>query len=332
MLTFCYGCRKYVPFRTAKKKVTVEIEGKNYEIDERVAYCEKCNQEVFVKEIEDDNYVSLDKYYRETNKVVTPNEIKEVLHKYNISKKNLSLLLSLDEEEIYDYIEGKIPSKDVSSLIKGFRYSPSRMMKRLEDYGSNLIEDDVLAIAESIRNVDSSVEYVTDDKIEDVYFKIISLTPDITITAAMKLIYYSYGFYYAIHNKRLFGNLPSAWVNGPVYSKLFRKYKKHEYVPSTTEVIVDRDFKYLNENETEVIKQVVKTFGVFSGDTLSTMTKQEYPWLVTRDNTDSDDEMINIIKDDDIRRYFNEVSLKFGILTPEDISRYCEFIYDRIKN
>ncbi len=331
MLTFCYGCRKYVPFRIDKRRVTLEIEGKKIEMDERVAYCEKCNQEIFVKEIEDDNYDNLDKYYREIHKTVTPSEIREVLYKYKISKKNLSLLLSLEETDIYDYLDGKFPNQDISSLMKDINNNPSSMMKRLEDYGSNLSEDDANAIVMAIKNIDSSIDYVSDDKIEEVYLKIISLTPDITITAAMKLIYYSYGFYYAIHNKRLFGNLPSAWVNGPVYSKLFRKFKKHDYVPATTEVISDRKFKHLNEKEIEIIERVVKTFGVFSGDTLSIMTKQEYPWLVTRRTSESDEETIYLIKDEHIKKYFNEVSLKFGILASEDISRYCEFIYDRIK-
>ncbi len=331
MLTFCYGCRKYVPFTVDKKKVTIEIDVNKIEIEERVAYCEKCGQEIFVKEIEDDNYESLDKYYREINKTITANEIKEILYKYKISKKNLSLLLCLNETEIYDYLEGKFPDKEISILLKDINYNPSSMMKRLEDYGSKLQEDDIQAIAEAITNVDSSVEYISDDKIEEVYFKIISLTPDITITAAMKLIYYSYGFYYAIHNKRLFGNLPCAWMNGPVYSKLFRKFKRHDYIPTTTEVISERDFRHLNEKEIEVIEEVVRTFGVFSGDTLNIMTKQEYPWLVTKGTVKAEEEMIDIIKEESIKKYFNEVSLKFGILTPEDISRYCEFIYDRIK-
>ncbi len=331
MLTFCYSCRKYTPFNVAKKVIEIEINGKKMDVEERIAFCEKCNQEIFVREIEDDNYKSLDNDYRNINNVVTPNEIREIMHKYKITRKNLSLLLGLKETEIHDYLDGKIPSKNISSMLKDINYNSSSMMKMLEDFGENISNDDLKLIAEAVTSVNENIEYINDDKIEDVYFKILSLTPDITIAAAMKLIYYSYGFYYAIYNKRLFRNLPSAWINGPVYSKLYHKYKMNEYKPATTEIMLDKKFIHLEEKEEEVIEMVVDTFGVFSGATLSVMTKQEYPWLVTRGSLDSSEQSNEPIKDKDIKKYFNEVSLKFGILSPTDISRYCEFIYSRIK-
>lgn len=331
MLTFCYTCRKYTPFKVDKKKVKLSIEGHSFEIEEKAAFCEKCNQEMFVKEIEDDNYRNLDAYYREISSSVTPNEIREVLHKYDISKTNLARLLDLKDTEIYDYLDGKFPDKRVSTLIKDMKYNPSSMMKRLSDHGTNLDKTDVEVSEKAVKEVDNSKEFINDDKIEDVYFKIISLTPDITITAAMKLIYYSYGFYNAIYNEKLVKTLPSAWINGPVYPKLLHKFKKHEYRPVATEVSLDKEFKHLNEKEIEIIERVVETFGVFSGDTLTVMTKQEYPWLATRGNLAPEIQGDEPIKVEDVVKYFNEVSLKFGILAPEDISRYCEFIYSRIK-
>ena len=71
----------------------------------------------------------------------------------------------------------------------------------------------------------------------DVARYFLSIDPNLTEKQLQKLVYYSYVWYIAKHNRRkssikrkLFKEAPEAWLHGPVFYTLYREMKNNDYI------------------------------------------------------------------------------------------------------
>ena len=60
----------------------------------------------------------MDEQYRRTEGIVSTEEIKQLIELYNLGEAPLSLKLGLEEETIGRYLDGQIPSKENSDIIR----------------------------------------------------------------------------------------------------------------------------------------------------------------------------------------------------------------------
>lgn len=118
-----------------------------------------------------------------------------------------------------------------------------------------------------------------------------------------KLVYYAYAWYIVFMNdssnyinNRLFNDRPEAWIHGPVFPNLYRKYKEYGSDP------IDEDVCVINFNtETEdVLNQVWDVYGDFNGNELESISHQELPWINARGDCFMYQASDNFISDEDI--------------------------------
>lgn len=118
-----------------------------------------------------------------------------------------------------------------------------------------------------------------------------------------KLVYYAYAWYIVFMNdgsnsinNRLVNDRPEAWIHGPVFPNLYRKYKEYGSDP------IDEDVCVINFNtETEdVFNQVWDVYGDFNGNELESISHQESPWINARGGCFMYQASTNIISDEDI--------------------------------
>lgn len=100
-----------------------------------------------------------------------------------------------------------------------------------------------------------------------------------------KLLYYSQAWYLAILSKPLFHERIEAWVHGPVVPPVFGEYKQFRWsslpYPEEPVEIENGDPSRSIANH---VREVVKIYGSFSGPQLESLTHQEDPWKIARNN------------------------------------------------
>lgn len=94
-----------------------------------------------------------------------------------------------------------------------------------------------------------------------------------------KLCYYAYSWNLALRKQSLFRERFQAWVHGPVSPVLYSKYKMHGWEPIPAE-----ESPAFEEEELEVLEEVYRTYGRFSGNELESLTHSEKPWIEARGN------------------------------------------------
>lgn len=64
MQVFCEECRDYISYDIKEINRSKEIKDKKIDFKEKIAYCVKCNSEVFISELRDENLAVLEDAYR----------------------------------------------------------------------------------------------------------------------------------------------------------------------------------------------------------------------------------------------------------------------------
>lgn len=123
-----------------------------------------------------------------------------------------------------------------------------------------------------------------------------------------KLVYYAYSWYLTLVNEsvndlsaKLFESRLEAWVHGPVFPELYKKYKNYsgENIELYQDSVVD-----FNEDAVDILSQVWEVYGRYTGNQLESITHQEIPWLKARGNCEAYEICKNRIKDEDIFNYY----------------------------
>lgn len=96
-----------------------------------------------------------------------------------------------------------------------------------------------------------------------------------------KLLYYAYGFYYALHGEALFQDTLEAWRHGPVVPSLYRNY--HGYgknlIPFNPDTSIPTVF---SEEQEDFLRDIYWEFAQYAAWKLTAMTHEEAPWQDSR--------------------------------------------------
>lgn len=332
MKAFCEECRDYTIYHIEEIERTKDIKNIAVNYVEKRAYCSECKNEMFVSELRDENLKALDQSYRSIEGLISISEIEGILEKYHIGKRPMSLLLGWGETTLTRFLNGDMPSKTYSDLLKRINESADFFLNLLMRNKDSLTETAYKKCFEAT-NLELKKTYscTDNDKIESACNYIIGKSIEITPLALQKLLYFSQAFHKVFMGKFMFEENCEAWVHGPVYRDVYYKYKDHGFNP--IEDHMDRfECFNLSESEREVISAVINYFGCYSGKILESMTHNEPPWKVTRIGLD-DEEMSNIvIKKDLIEKYFSEVHEKYNMLNIADIKDYAEDMFSKIRH
>ena len=327
-IVFCPECRQDVRFSVIEKPDSAELKGEVYEFVSKAAYCHECGTEVYVPEIEDENLKSLYAAYRQKHNIISLEDIQAISEKYNIGKRPLSLLLGWGEQTFSRYYEGDMPSKQYSEKLKQVLSDPAYYLSLLESGKENLKSEKAYekskAATESLLSIPNEIR----SKLDFVVEYLLSQCQDITHLSLQKALYYVQGFYKAFFGNFIFEEDCEAWVHGPVYRDIYRRYSGHCCSP------IDRpeepDISSMPAEEKVLLDSVVKHICCYSGKTLESFTHVETPWISTRGNLPAEASTDKVIPKQIIGEYFSSVKDKYCMLNPSNIKDYVQDMFSKI--
>lgn len=151
--------------------------------------------------------------------------------------------------------------------------------------------------------------------VADFFVKVANQSEDDQMTnlKVNKLLYYAQGAFLARTGKPLFKNTIEAWTHGPVVADIYHKYKVCGRTPISSDGDIDRTC--FTDEEYEVLLDVMREFGQYTGTALVSLTHQpDTPWSKAVNKGSG------VLEPDSIKDYFikNPVPyLKDKITTPQ---------------
>ena len=223
-------------------------------------------------------------------RIITKEEIEEILEKYQIGKKPLSLVLGWGEITIIRYLDGQIPDSFHSDIL----------LKIKEDYH------------EFLRYLEKNKELITP-------------------LALQKILYYIEGFSLALLHRKIFYTECEAWAHGPVYPEIYARFSPYRYHPIEKENFIGEvSLDLLSKEEVQLIDQVIKCFGCYSGKILEAMTHQTDPWLMARGKIEEAEISNHKISTSNMQDFFSKVCYEYQITSLKDIFKYSKKMFQRI--
>ena len=325
---FCIECRNETEYVLQKRRIVRMIRDREYSFEITMAICSECGEEMSIPGLIDRNVQEIDEQYRETEGIVTVKDIERLMKLYKIGKGPLSLALGFGEVTIPRYLEGQIPSKEYSDIIKSALSSPAFMREKLAGNREKLTDaayKKAMAAAEGLE-----VLFCVSEKMLGVIACIFEELEEVTPLMLQKLLYFIQGIYSALYGKPLFEEDCRAWVHGPVYPEVYTLFRDFKYNP-----IDDLRFgllkgtdDVLTEEERDVIDRVVNTFGIYGGKVLERITHNEGPWKSARKGYGDQVPSSELVSKDSIRKYYESVNEVYGVGSEEGVREYIRHMLD----
>lgn len=316
----CWKCRKLVPYSVYSRKRIRTVFDKKYEYTERYGKCDICHEEITVPGLDDENEQVFDAILRSENNLITVNEIEDILKKYNIEKRPLSHALGLGEHTISRYLDGALPQKKYSDLLRRIYIYHSLMSDYLEKNRKDITDNAYNKAHKAIETIEKMSSY--EKKTELISLYLIHKGYEVTNLSLQKLLYYTKGFSKIILKKDIVDDVCEAWGYGPVFPDIYDKYKSFgkETIPDFDVTINYPEL--LSGKEIDLLDYVIDCFGIYNGITLMKLTHKEKPWLDAREGMPEYITSRNIIKNETIYKYFAEMDSKYNFHDAKGVERY----------
>ena len=324
---FCIECRKDTEYNLQKKDVVKIIRGKEYTFSITVALCTECGEEMSIPGLIDKNVQEIDEQYRAAEGLVSIEDIEKLMKIYKIGKAPLSLALGFGEITIPRYLEGQVPSKEYSDVIRAALTSPAFMKEKLnanKDKISDAAYRKAMEAADSIEGL-----FSVSDKMLQVIAYIFEKLEEVSPLVLQKLLYFIQGVYSALYGKALFQEECRAWIHSPVYPEVYELFSDFKYNPidDARFAMLDGAANALTKEEKDVVDLVVNTFGMYGGKMLEKITHNEDPWKEARKGYGDNVPSSELLSKERIMKYYVEINKKYGINTEAGLKTY---IYDMI--
>lgn len=323
-LGFCADCRSQSQYDFRRVLRKCNIKEKEYDMEVTIATCKECGAEMNIPGIMENKAREIEQQYRELEGIVSVSDIEKLMEVYNIGKAPLSLALGFGEITITRYLQGQVPSKEYSEIIKKALESPQYMIEQLqiniEKIGDTAYKK-ALKAAEELERL-----FSVSGKMLATISYIFEKAQEITPLALQKMLYYIQGIYMVNYKKPLYEEDCMAWVHGPVYESVYEMFKTFKYNPIDDNrfVMFKKRFEILTEEEKEVIDLIIDTFGMYSGKTLESITHNEEPWKKAREGYMPLEPSNVVIEKDSIMKYFESVSEKYDVKSADGIKKYIK--------
>ena len=324
---FCIECRKETEYRLRKRHISKIIRDKKYVFSITTAVCSECGEEMSIPGLIDRNVQEIDEQYRAYEGLVTKDDIENLMKIYNIGKAPLSLALGFGEITITRYLEGQVPSKEYSSIIKACLSSPANMKERLKANRGKLTDTAFKKAWTAAENIDSL--FSVSEKMLRVIAYLFERLEEVTPLMLQKLLYFIQGIYLEIYGSPIFDEDCEAWAHGPVYPEVYELFKDFKYNPidDARFALLEGTKGALTDNEKKVIDLVTNTFGMYGGKVLERITHSEEPWKHARRGCADGIPSNELLSKDEIMDYYKMVDQKYGLSSEDGIKKYiCDML------
>lgn len=326
---FCIECRKETEYLLQKKNIVKTIREKDYTFEITVAVCAECGEEMSIPGLIDKNVMEIDEQYRIVEGLVSIKDIERLMKIYKIGKAPLSLALGFGEVTISRYLQGQVPSKEYSDVIKAALVSPAYMKQKLiknQDRLTDAAYKKAMAAADGIENL-----FTISDKMLKVIAYVFEKLEEVTPLMLQKLLYFIQGIYSALYRKPVFPEECRAWTHGPVYPEVYNLFRDFKYNPidDARFALLEGSGYLLTDDEKRVIDLVVNTFGMYGGKVLEKITHNEDPWIEARKGYGDGIPSSEPLPKDRIMKYYIAVNQKYGIDTEAGLRTYIRDMLDK---
>ena len=329
-MTFCEECREMVEHVIDNVSIEKEVKGKKIKFEGKEVFCPSCKNTLFVAGIRDYNLKQLDLAYRKKENLVTVPEIQQILERYNIGKRPLSVLLGWGDVTLSRYLEGAIPTKQYSDRLREILNNPDIMESILENNKQLLSDIAYKKCKEALEQIKNEEFALVENKIDSVTKYLLFNSSEITPLALQKLLYYAQGFNKVFNEIFLFNDDCKAWAHGPVYPEVYFKYKNFGYNPIEVAISYDESKLNISNSEKEVLNTVIRNFGCYSGKILERMTHSEHPWLSARKGLSDGAPSNETIGKELISSYFKQIKRKYNMLSTSDVRDYSKDLFEKL--
>lgn len=321
---FCTECRRNTEYEIIKQVKQETIRDRKYEFTFTTAICKECGEEMDISGLTDLNIAELDRQYREAEQIISIEDMKKLMDIYHIGKAPLSLALGFGEVTISRYLDGQMPSKNYSDIMKNALASPEYMEKLLKQNRERVGKTAYNKAMKAIRELKELFE-ISDKMLVSIAY-IFEQMQEVTPLVLQKMLYYVQGIHMVLFDMPLFPEKCYAWQHGPVYEKVYFLFKDFKYNPIDDNrfALFNGRSKKLTENEKQVIDLVIQTFGRYSGKVLESITHNEKPWQDARKGYNSTEPSRVLIPEEDMKSYFEEISGRFGIDSVGGLNGYID--------
>ena len=328
MKEYCEFCHELVSY-TTKCELKEELVNNNLIMyDEYYDICDKCHNKFFSSITFDRNMKEYAEKIKKQNDLITISELNQLLEKYNIGKKPLSLVLGLGEITIIRYFDGYTPDRIYSDLLKSVLNNPKIMRYYLEKNKSLISDVAYRKVKSKIADIELSENQ---DKIYLVSKYIVANTKDITPMALQKLLYFIQGFAISLYNFDIFNTKCEAWAKGPVYRKIYERFSNYQYnLINEMEFVEYKNIDLqLDDDIVDLINSIIKNFGCYSGAMLSKMAHLTDPWKEKRVGKTNEEYSKEEIQLSNIKKYFDKIIEKYNINNSSDITKYSNDLFKK---
>lgn len=319
---FCITCRKETEYFLQKKNIEKTIKEKDYTFTITVAVCAECGGEMSIPGLIDKNIREIDAQYRAAEGLVSMDDMEKLMKIYKIGKTPLSLSLGFGEVTIPRYLEGQVPSKEYSDIVRAALTSPAYMKRKLMENREKLTDaayKKAMAAAERIESL-----FSVSDKMLRVIAYVFKQLEEVTPLMLQKLLYFIQGIYFALYGKPMFSEDCRAWIHGPVYPEVYDLFRDFKYNPieDARFALLEGTEEALTDEEKKVIDLVVNTFGMYGAKVLEKITHNEEPWREARRGYGDSIPSSELLQKERIKRYYTAVHERYGIDKEDGLRSY----------
>lgn len=319
---FCIGCRKKTCYSLKKRNSVKNIKDKDYNFVITVATCNECGEEMSIPGLMDENVREIDEQYRAAEGLVSIVDIEKLMKVYNIGKAPLSLALGFGEITVTRYLEGQIPSREYSNIIKQALSSPTYMKQKLMENREKLTDAAYKKAFTTVEELEKS--FSVSDKMLTVIAYIFEKLEEVTPLMLQKFLYFIQGIYSALYKKPFFEEDCNAWNNGPVYPKVYELFQDFKYNPldDARFALLERAEGTLTDEERRVVDLVVNTFGMYGSKVLEKITHNEDPWIEAEKGYGTTISTNELLMKERIMKYYILINQKYGIDSEAGLRAY----------
>lgn len=319
---FCVYCREVRPYSVVRKNIRKRIRDKDYSFVITTYVCDCCHHEMGVHGVFDLNSREIDEQYRKAESIVSIEDIRDLMKIFNIGKTPLSLALGFGEITITRYLEGQVPSKEYSDVIRRALSSPSFMKEMLVRNREKIAES---AFRKAMKAADGLEKaFQISDKMQGAIAYIFDALDEVAPMALQKLLYYIQGVYSAVSGELMFSETCEAWRQGPVYPNVYNLLRDFRYSPvdDARFAVLRGKKELLSDDERHAADVVLGTFGRYGGKALELIARKEDPWVKAREGYGPDENSNAEISNDSIKEYFTSVNKKYPLSSEKGLNDY----------
>ncbi len=330
---YCDNCKEKVNY-SIREKIIKEYKGYEVNVIEKIGRCNVCEKDLYIPEIENENFKNLYNKYRELANIISAEEIIKFRDRYNISQRELTSIFSWGKMTINRYERGAIPSQSHNDLLKLMidngnifkekveeAFQQERITERTYEKIQNGLKDIFIdsfknVTIDSLTHTESEYNGYRKFDIERLINLISYIADNVELykTSLNKYLWFIDFQNFKENVRSITGLRYMKYSHGPViedfkYEELLKyfddKFYKEEFeegIGIVTKIKSKKnyDLSIFKEEEIEVINNVIKVLKEKSANEISELSHREDGWLKNNDK-----DLISYNYAEDLRIVFN---------------------------